>query len=138
MPQWWQVGRLLLFECFLTVSAEVRLAFSQITLSLPFICLLCGGTYLDEEGISTLPFLGISYLIQDLRAFNRKQFSLMWPTFPQLWQVGTNLLWACVPESLDLGFTQLFKQEFSELSKQVISTITGLIKREFNSESEAC
>jgi hypothetical protein len=36
---------------------------------------------------------------------------------------------------LGLGITQLFKQE---LSKQVVSTITGLIIMESNSESEAC
>jgi hypothetical protein len=34
-----------------------------------------------------------------------------------------------------LGFTQLFKQEFSE---QVASTITSLISTESNLESEAC
>jgi hypothetical protein len=36
---------------------------------------------------------------------------------------------------LELGFTQLFKQEFSE---QAASTITGLISIESNSKSEAC
>jgi hypothetical protein len=39
---------------------------------------------------------------------------------------------------LDFGFTQLFKQEFSKLSKQAVSTITGLITIESNSELEAC
>jgi hypothetical protein len=39
---------------------------------------------------------------------------------------------------LDLGFIQLFKQEFSKLSKQAISTITGLITIESHSESKAC
>jgi hypothetical protein len=39
---------------------------------------------------------------------------------------------------LNFGFTQLFKQEFSELSKQAVSTITGLITIESNSELEAC
>jgi hypothetical protein len=45
-----------------------------------------------------------------------------------------------VSVTLDLCFTQLFKQEFSELSKQAVSTITGLITIESNSdsESEAC
>jgi hypothetical protein len=38
---------------------------------------------------------------------------------------------------LDLGFTQLFKQEFLILSKQAISTITGLLAIESNSESNA-
>jgi hypothetical protein len=36
---------------------------------------------------------------------------------------------------LELGFTQLFKQE---LSKQDESSITGLISIKSNSESEAC
>jgi hypothetical protein len=36
---------------------------------------------------------------------------------------------------LDFSYTQLFKQEFSELAA---STITGLISTESNSESEAC
>jgi hypothetical protein len=36
---------------------------------------------------------------------------------------------------LELGFTQLFRQEFLE---QAASTITGLISTESNSESEAC
>jgi hypothetical protein len=36
---------------------------------------------------------------------------------------------------LDFGFTQLFKQEFSE---QPASSITGLISTESNSKSEAC
>jgi hypothetical protein len=39
---------------------------------------------------------------------------------------------------MEVGFTQLFKQEFSELSKQAVSTITGLITIESNSESKAC
>jgi hypothetical protein len=39
---------------------------------------------------------------------------------------------------LDFGFTQFFKQEFSELSKQAVSTITDLIIIESNLESEAC
>jgi hypothetical protein len=39
---------------------------------------------------------------------------------------------------LDLSFTQLFKQDFLELSKQAVSTITSLITIESNSESEAC
>jgi hypothetical protein len=38
---------------------------------------------------------------------------------------------------LDFGFTQLFKQEFSEISKQAVSTIKGIIAIESNSESEA-
>jgi hypothetical protein len=60
----------------------------------------------------------------------------MWPTFSKLWQVGTNLPWTYVPDSLDLGFTQSFKQEFLGLSKQAVSTIIGLITREFILESE--
>jgi hypothetical protein len=40
--------------------------------------------------------------------------------------------------SLDLGFTQLFKQEFLELSKQAVFTITGLITIESNLELKAC
>jgi hypothetical protein len=36
---------------------------------------------------------------------------------------------------LGLGITQLFEQE---LSKQAVSTITGLIIMKFNSESKAC
>jgi hypothetical protein len=36
---------------------------------------------------------------------------------------------------LELGFTQLFKQEFSE---QAASTIKGSISTKYNSESEAC
>jgi hypothetical protein len=36
---------------------------------------------------------------------------------------------------LELSFTQLFKQEFSN---QATSTITGLISTESNSELEAC
>jgi hypothetical protein len=37
--------------------------------------------------------------------------------------------------SLDFGFTQFFKQEFS---KQAVFTITSLISIESNSESEVC
>jgi hypothetical protein len=63
---------LLLFEYFLTVFADFRLVYLQITLSLPFICLICGETYLDEKDFSTLHFLGASCLIQDLWDFNIK------------------------------------------------------------------
>jgi hypothetical protein len=39
---------------------------------------------------------------------------------------------------LDSCSTQFFKQELSQLSKQVVSTITSLINRDFISKSEAC
>jgi hypothetical protein len=57
----------------------------------------------------------------------------IWPNmtnFPTIMTSRNNL--PLVPNSLDFGITWLFKQEFS---KQVVSTITGIIS---NSESEAC
>lgn len=65
----------------------------------------------------------------------------IWPNITNLPTIMTGrykLTMSLCTVSLDFGCMQLFKQEFSILSKQAVSTMTGLITIESNSESEAC